>query len=95
MKPCEEGTRCPHVEFPKTHDIGKLRDLVASVDGGLEERVREAEDLSVHGVDVRYPGDLPELRPGEVLSAVQVARRVRSAVLARIEPRLSGKRDEQ
>jgi len=49
------------VEFPKTHDIGKLLELVATVDARLAESLAEADDLTDYGVEIRYPGDLPEL----------------------------------
>jgi HEPN domain-containing protein len=49
------------VEFPKTHDLGRLLDLVAAVDAALATELVPAVVLTDYGVDVRYPGDLSML----------------------------------
>ena len=43
------------IEFPKTHDIGRLRQLVARRDATLAERLERADVLTPYGVDMRYP----------------------------------------
>ena len=43
------------IEFPKTHDIGRLRQLVARRDATLAERLESADVLTPYGVDMRYP----------------------------------------
>ncbi len=47
------------IEFPKTHDIALLRQLVARVDPELAEKLAIADPLTPYGVEFRYPGDLP------------------------------------
>ena len=69
------------VEFPKTHDIAKLLDRVATVDRAMAESLRDADVLTPFGVEVRYPSDAPELLPGGEAEAIAVARRVRDAVM--------------
>ena len=46
------------VEFRKTHNLGELLDLIATVDATLAESLREATALNPYGVDVRYPTSL-------------------------------------
>ena len=72
------------VEFPKTHDIVKILDLLASVDKDLAESLREVKILSDYGVDVRYPGDLPELTSEEARDAFILAQKVRDAVMLKL-----------
>jgi HEPN domain-containing protein len=72
------------VEFPKTHDIGRLVDLVQTKDGVLADLTREATALTPYGVDVRYPGEVPEPTLDEAKAAVGLADIVRKAVLSRL-----------
>jgi HEPN domain-containing protein len=72
------------VEFPKTHDLGRLLDLVATVDGALATELVPAVDLTDYGVDVRYPGDLPMLSADDVRQAVETATLVREHVTSRL-----------
>ena len=81
------------VEFPKTHDIGRLTDLLKTVDAGLADRVREASALTPYAVEARYPSDLPEPTLAEAREALSIATRVRDAVLRQLAPVLGpGKR---
>jgi HEPN domain-containing protein len=68
------------VEFPKTHDLDELLDLVSTIDEGLSDSIRDAALLSQYGVEVRYPGDGPELTEDEARRAVILAEGVRAAV---------------
>ena len=52
-------------DFPKTHDIHVLLELVDQIDPTAAEAMREADWLSPFGVRVRYPGDAPEMLPGD------------------------------
>jgi HEPN domain-containing protein len=74
------------VEFPKTHDIGRLADLLETVDAGLAARVREASALTPYAVEARYPSDLPEPTLDEAREALAIAARVRDAVLRQLAP---------
>jgi HEPN domain-containing protein len=69
------------IEFPKTHDIHKLLLLVATADAALAS-LTDADLLTPFGVEVRYPGDKPEMLPGGAPVSVELARRVRDAVMA-------------
>ena len=69
------------VEFPKTHAINQLLDLIAPVDSKLSESLRDVIVLTNYGVDVRYPGDLPSVTSSEAQQAIQLAEKVRRSVL--------------
>jgi hypothetical protein len=68
------------VYFPKTHDIGTVLDLVGACAPATAEALQEATLLTPFGVEVRYPGDAPELLAGDEVRAVEIARRTRDAV---------------
>jgi HEPN domain-containing protein len=80
------------VEFPRTHDIAKLLDRVAAVDSGMAESLRSAELLTPFGVEMRYPGDTPELLPAGETEAIELALRVRDAVVFAVQPYLDSER---
>jgi len=42
--------------------------------------------LTPFGVEVRYPGDAPELLPGEELQAFEIAKRAREAAAIMRKP---------
>lgn len=69
------------VEFPKTHDIDELLDLIMPIDGKLSESLRDVILLTNYGVDVRYPGGFPGVTAGDAQQAIQLADRVRRLVL--------------
>jgi HEPN domain-containing protein len=73
------------VEFPKTHDLGRLLDLIAPVDGALATALSAAVQLTDYGVDARYPGDLPQLDADGAKSAVDRAVDVRDAITSQLE----------
>lgn len=68
------------IEFPKTHDLDKLLDLVAKAAEPLAHLLRDASMLSVYGVETRYPADLPDLTLSQAQTAVNLATKVRDAV---------------
>ncbi len=70
------------IEFPKTHNIGELLDLVGPANASLAESLRGATGLSRYGAQTRYPGDLPELTIQAAALAVEQAVAVREGVYA-------------
>jgi HEPN domain-containing protein len=68
------------IEFPKTHDLQVLLEFVDRVDPGRADAMREVDWLSPFGVKVRYPGDTPEMLPGDEQKALDLARRVKRVV---------------
>ena len=73
------------VAFPKTHDLQELLDLVESVDGDLAASLRDVIVLTPHGVEARYPADLPDATREEAREAVELARKLRGSVRNRLE----------
>ena len=77
-------------EFPKTHVIRRLLLLLQPVEPALADALEEANWLSPFGVDIRYPADFPETLPGDEARALELARRVKNAVMAALDPYLAG-----
>jgi HEPN domain-containing protein len=76
------------IEFPKTHDIAKLLDRLATVNPSIAESLRDADALTPFGVEVRYPSEAPEVLAGGETEAIDVARHVRDAVMIALRPYL-------
>lgn len=69
------------VDFPKTHDIRRLLEYVRPLHAGLAVELEPADTLTPFGVEIRYPGDAPELPPGGDAEAVALARQARDSIL--------------
>lgn len=72
------------VEFPKTHDIKRLLDLLAGVDPVLAGASVGAVELTPYGVEYRYPGEYPPVDADSASSARAVARQICREVALRI-----------
>ena len=72
------------VEFPKTHDLQRLLDLLADADPEVVGRSADAVGLTPYGVEYRYPGEYPPVDQASALTALEVARRVYAAAAERI-----------
>lgn len=68
------------MEFPKTHDIFRLRQLVAQKEVELAGRLESADLLTPYGVEFRYPGDLDSISREQGTEALRLAADVRDAV---------------
>ena len=73
------------IEFPKTHNLGELLDLIAQVDPSLAGSLCDVTALNPYGVDVRYPSDFPAMTPGDAREAVELAGKVREAILTALK----------
>lgn len=72
------------VEFPKTHNLGKLLDFLRGPDAPLAESLRGITVMNPYGVDVCYPDDAPEVTSDKAAEAAKLAATVRDAVLAAV-----------
>ncbi|MBU4233983.1 MAG: HEPN domain-containing protein [Proteobacteria bacterium] len=72
------------IEFPKTHDLGLLLGLISTADPSLTE-LNEVAILNPYGVEIRYPGDVPEINSDEAAEAVELAEKVREAIQGALE----------
>jgi HEPN domain-containing protein len=70
------------VEFPKTHDLGRLLDLLSSAEPSLAESLEKVMVLDPYGVQLRYPGDLPAVSREEAEEALELGRETRKQVTA-------------
>jgi HEPN domain-containing protein len=66
------------VEFPRTHDIGQLLDLVALASPDVAESLQPLASLTPYGVAPRYPGEPLELSDAQAREAVDLARLARA-----------------
>jgi len=73
------------VEFPKTHSIREILNLVKTVDEELATELLPATALTPYGVEVRYPGDIPEPSQRETEDAILLAKKVRDTVMDRLK----------
>jgi HEPN domain-containing protein len=69
------------MEFPKTHSIAQLLDLVATFAPDLAADLAGTIQLTPFGVQIRYPGDFAKLLPGEERAVFDLARKTREASL--------------
>ena len=69
------------IEFPKTYAIEQLLDLVKGAEPETASSLRNAVALTPYGVDIRYPGEQPEPDREEARDAMELARKVRDAVM--------------
>jgi len=74
------------VDFPKTHNLGELLDRVSTADQRLAESLRETTALNPYAIQTRYPDDHLEITRDDAKAAVELADRVRQAVLDALGP---------
>ena len=55
------------------------------MDTQTASQLEDAGELTPYGADIRYPGDQPEPELDEARVAVDLARKVRDAVMNRLE----------
>ena len=68
------------IEFPKTHDLDLLLTLIASIDSALAASLTEVALLNPYGVEIRYPGDVPETTGKDAEEAMRLADKVQEAI---------------
>ena len=72
------------VEFPKTHDIQRLLELLAGTEPELAGASVGAAELTPYGVEYRYPGEYPPVDRDSATAALLVARKACHEVARRI-----------
>src|SRR5271169_3560501 len=79
---------CHQIPFGKTHDIQELVELAGTQDASLKRDLASAAELTAFGVEFRYPGEqVADFAAAG--HAVEQARRVRAAVLDRLQDYLN------
>ena len=61
------------IEFPRTHSIGRLLELIKKVGIEIPETILQAVELTEYAVNARYPGELEELGQQEYEEALETA----------------------
>ena len=69
-------------EFPKTHDIAELLDILAKVDKHTAAKLASVDELNPFAIEARYPGDLPEIDIQAATAAVSLAEITKTNVTA-------------
>lgn len=69
------------VEFPKTHDLGYLLQLLGTQDKGVSQSLQQILVLSDYGVDTWYPANLPDLSSTEASHAVDLAKQTNDTIV--------------
>ena len=72
------------VEFPKTHDLERLLELVALGDAVLAEALADAAELTPYGVEYRYPGEYAPVTVDAAGACVSLARKVHDEIARRL-----------
>jgi HEPN domain-containing protein len=65
-----------NIEFPKTHAISKLIELLKDNAQSYPDRLLEAIDLTVYAVDARYPSIQDIVSEKEYLLSLEIAQSV-------------------
>ncbi len=73
------------IEAPKTHDLRRLIQLAEPFAPEISLLADVSDELTVHGVETRYPGDWRKIRPPEMKRVVELARRFGDILLAKLE----------
>ena len=76
------------IEFPKTHDLARLRKLLAQVDRALAGSLAPLDALTPFGVEFRYPGSAQIVTHDQGSQLLQLAEDLRETVLAHLAPYL-------
>ena len=73
---------CNKIDFPKTHDLVKLLDLIGTKDPFLNGLRKELNLLNPFAVGFRYPGD--DIESSELKQVVAIANKLRKILLTRL-----------
>ncbi|MEW6718346.1 MAG: HEPN domain-containing protein [Chloroflexota bacterium] len=64
------------LDFPKTHSLVRLMDILESSDATIPETVKSADILTQYAVQARYPGPVEEITAEEYKTALTLASQV-------------------
>lgn len=75
------------IQFPKIHDLDRLRELIPE-GWQVKEKFQHLYDLSVWSVEARYPGHTPDVTEQEARETLQLAKAVFDTVSAELQERM-------
>ena len=76
------------INFPKTHDLDLIRELIPA-GWKVKEKFPQLYDLSVWAVESRYPGHTPDVTEGEAQETLRLAEAVFDAVSAELKKHIN------
>ncbi|MFP4171501.1 MAG: HEPN domain-containing protein [Candidatus Hydrogenedentota bacterium] len=82
------------IEFPKTHDMERLRRIMATADEQLAQDLFVADALSPYSVEFRYPGEFEPVSKESAEEAIAVAEKAHQIILQNLEDYLKAGRPE-
>lgn len=68
------------VEAPRTHDLRRLIQVLQPFAAEISQFEDRCDDLTVHGVQSRYPDDWVEITSSEMTQAVALSREIGDAL---------------
>ena len=77
---------CRRIDFPRTHDLDLLRNLLPA-DCRARTEPDDVAELTEWAIEARYPGDWPEATPAEATRAIATAAVIVQIVRQEMMPR--------
>lgn len=78
------------IEFPFTHDLDRLRDLLPE-GWRVKSEHPDLADLTIWAIQARYPGDMPEVVEADARAALQTAAAIYQTIGEELQERLSSR----
>jgi HEPN domain-containing protein len=73
------------IEAPKTHDLRRLIQLAQPFAPELSLLADVSDELTVHGVETRYPGEWRQIKKSEMKKVVELAKRFSDILLVKLK----------
>ena len=73
------------IEFPWTHSIAKLIELIEEAGVEVPESIKDSVTLTVYAVSTRYPGNQEPVDKSEYIGAVKTAEKVYHWVKGKVQ----------
>jgi len=73
------------IEAPKTHDLRRLIQLAQPFAPELSLLFDMSDELTIHGVETRYPGELRKIKKTEMRRVVKLAKRFHDILIVKLK----------
>jgi len=74
-----------NIEAPKTHDLRRLIQLAEPFAPELSLLADVSDELTIHGVETRYPGDWRKIKRSEMKRVIELAKRFGDILLVKMK----------
>ena len=74
-----------NIEAPKTHDLRRLIQLAQPLAPELSLLADVSDELTIHGVETRYPGELRQIKKSEMKRVVELAKHFGDILLVKLK----------